>query len=127
MANILGGMKENGVRRLIVLGAAGVFLDGIANQSWVNRLGFRIVRSTLLKYPFLDQASQERRLQLSEVDFTIVRPTRLTNRPRSGRYRISADRLPPAAKAIPRADVAEFMLKQLNDDRFIRRGVYIAR
>ena len=127
-ANMLAGMKGHGVRRLIVLGAAGAGLRALdSNQSALTRVAFAIVARTLLRHPFQDQEAQERRLQASEVDYTIVRPPRLTNGPYTGRYRIEADTLPPAAKSTARADVADFMLKQLSDGRFVRRGVYIAR
>lgn len=126
-ACILAGMKRNGVRRLIVLGAAGVADDAGKYQSFISRLVINVIRRTVLKYPFQDQAAQERRLQVSEVDYTIVRPPRLTHGAFTGRYRIEADALPPASKSIARADIADFMLKQLYDERFVRRGVYIAR
>src|SRR5665213_977421 len=124
-ANILAAMKKGGVRRVIVLGAAGVAPDAMKHQNQVNRFVLEIVRHTLLKYPFLDQAAQERRLQASEADYTIVRPPRLTNGPYTGKYRVEADALPRAAKSIARADVADFMLKQLSDRNFLRSGVYM--
>jgi putative NADH-flavin reductase len=86
-----------------------------------------ILGKTFLKYPFEDQAAQERQLEASDVDYTIVRPPRLTNGPRTGQYRVEVDGLPRAQKSIARADVADFMLKQISDPQFLRRGVYIAR
>ena len=126
-ANILDGMKNSGVRRLIVLGAQGAAEDSDINQSVAYRLVFAVLMRTLLKRPFEDQRAQERRLQASDIDYTVVRPPRLTNGPYTGRYRIDVDTLPRAAKSTARADVADFMLKQIKDERFLRRGVYIAR
>lgn len=127
-ANIIAAMDRNSVRRLIVLGAAGTLPSGLnQNQSAFTRIGFALVLRTLLKNPFDDQRAQERRLQASDLDYTIVRPPRLTNRPYTGQYRIEPDTLPPMAKSTARADVADFMLKQLHDRTFLRRGVYIAR
>ncbi len=126
-ANILSGMKQHGLRRVIILGAAGAAPGADKYMSHANRFVLEIIRHTLLKYPFLDQAAQEHRLKTSELDYTIVRPPRLTNGPYTGRYRIEADGLPKGAKSIARADVADFMLKQLDDQRFLRSGVYVAR
>ncbi len=126
-ANILAGMKKSGVRRIIVLGAAGAIYGVDKNMNWMEKLVLKIIRNTILKYPFLDQTAQEDRFKVSDVDYTIVRPPRLTNDPYTGKYRMEADSLPRAAKSIPRADVADCMLKQLNDERFIRRGIYVAR
>lgn len=126
IANILAGMQKSGVRRIIVLGAAGAGGDAGKYANRVDRLVLKILVHTLLKYPFLDQEAQERRLQTSDVDYTIVRPPRLTNGPYTGQYRVEADGLPRAGKSIARADVADFMLKQLDDRRFVHRGVYVA-
>lgn len=125
--NILAGMKKNSVRRLIVLGAAGAVPASMADQSWVNRLALPIISHTVLKYPFQDQAAQEEHLRDSDSDYTIVRPPRLTNSPGSELYRVEADHLPARAKSTPRADIADFMLKQLDDKRYLHRGVYVAR
>lgn len=127
IANILAGMKKNGVRRIVVLGAAGAVGNALKYQSLATRFGFAIVVHAILKYPFLDQKMQELRLEASDLDYTIVRPPRLTDGPYTGRYRVEADSLPKAAKSTSRADVAEFMLKQLGDRTFLRRGVYVAR
>jgi putative NADH-flavin reductase len=127
IANILAGMQKSGVRRVIVLGAAGAGGDAGKYANGIERLVLKILTHTLLKYPFLDQEAQERRLEESDADYTVVRPPRLTNGQYTGRYRVEADGLPRAAKSIARADVADFMLKQLSDQRFMRRGVYLAR
>lgn len=126
-ANILAGMKAGAVRRIIVLGAAGAGEAAGKYASAMQKVLLGFLRSTLLKYPFLDQEAQEHRLWASDANYTIVRPPRLTNSPRTGQYRIEADGLPQHAKSIARADVAQFMLRQLEDERFVRRGVYIAR
>ena len=127
MVNILGGMKKAGVRRLVVLGAAGARYDAEKLQTRRTKFFFSILRRTLLKYPFEDQEAQEQRLEASDVDYTIVRPPRLTNGPHTGRYRVEEDGLPKAQKSIARADVADFMLRQISDPRSLRRGIYIAR
>jgi uncharacterized protein YbjT (DUF2867 family) len=73
-----------------------------------------------------DQRAQERLLAASDLDYTIVRPPRLTDNPPTGKYRVLPDALPSSSRRISRADVADFMLQQLTDPRFHRRGVYLA-
>lgn len=124
--NILRAMKNHGVRRLVVLGAAGASLGAGKYQSKLENVVLTILRHTLLKYPFLDQAAQERHIEASDVDYTIVRPPILTNGPYSGKYRVQMDGLPRGGSRIARADVADFMLRQLADSAFIRRTPYIA-
>ena len=124
--NILAGMAAHGVSRIIVLGAAGIHPEAMKNQGWVTRTGSRFVLSTLLKEPFRSQRAQEQLLGASQTQFTIVRPPFLVDKPLTERYRVQEDGLPPGGTKIPRADVADFMIRQLTDKTWIRKGPYIA-
>ena len=124
--NILAGMATHGVSRIIVLGAAGIDPEAMKNQRALRRLALRFLVATLLKEPFRAQRAQEGMLEASPTAYTIVRPPFLLNRPLTGRYRVQEDGLPPRGTSIPRADVADFMLRQLTDTGWIRKGPYIA-
>jgi putative NADH-flavin reductase len=123
--NILEGMRQEYVNRLIVLGAAGVHPAYGKYQNALTTMGLWVAKKTVLKHPFIDQATQERLLAASDVDYTIVRAPRLMDGPFTGTYRVLPDALPPGALRINRADVADFMLLQLTDPRFHRQGPYI--
>jgi putative NADH-flavin reductase len=123
---ILEGMHAHGVRRLIVLGAAGALHDANRRQTLGRRIFFRIFASTMLRYPMADSAAQERRIESSDVEYTVVHPPRLLDTPRTGQYRVETDGLPPGGFQISRGDVAEFMLKQLTDRTYVRGGPYLA-
>jgi putative NADH-flavin reductase len=123
--NILEGMRQEYVNRLIVLGAAGGHRDWGKYQNALTTLALWTAKKTALKYPFIDQAVQERLILASDVDYTIVRAPRLMDGPFTGTYRVLPDALPPGALRINRADVADFMLLQLTDPRFHRQGPYI--
>jgi putative NADH-flavin reductase len=125
LPNILEGMRQHGVTRLIVLGAAGAQPDYGRYQNALTRIAFGVAKGTLLRNPFADQRAQERILASSEADYTIVRPPRLTDGPFTGKYRVLPDALPTGALSVARADVADFMLLQLTDPRFHRQGPYI--
>ena len=123
--NILEGMRQEYVTRLIVLGAAGAHPDYGKYQNALTNIALWMAKKTVLKHPFLDQQEQERMLAASEVDYTIVRAPRLLDGPLTGKYRVLPDALPPGALSVSRADVADFMLLQLTDPRFRRQGPYI--
>jgi putative NADH-flavin reductase len=123
--NILEGMRQEYVNRLIVLGAAGAGPGWGKYQNALTTMALWTAKKTVLKHPFIDQAAQERLLAASEVDYTIVRAPRLMDGPFTGTYRVLPDALPPGALRINRADVADFMLQQLTDPRFHRQGPYI--
>ena len=125
MPHILEGMRQEYVNRLIVLGAAGAHKDYGRYQNALTTLVWWTAKKTALKYPFIDQAAQERLIAASDLDYTIVRAPRLMDGPFTGKYRVLPDALPPGALRINRADVADFMLQQLTDPRFHRQGPYI--
>ena len=53
-----------------------------------------------------------------------MRPSTLTDNPASGRYILGIDRIPKGWR-IPREDVAEFTLDQLDDDHYLKRAIAI--
>lgn len=126
MRNILAGMTVHGVNRIIVLGASGANQGAVLHQGVATRLFLKLVENTVLREPFRSQQNQERLLEASKVQYTIVLPPRLLNRPAIGHYRVQQDGLPPGGLTIPRADVAEFMVRQLTDTTWIRKAPYVA-
>ena len=124
--NILAGMKAHGVQRIIVLGASGSIPGAGHHQGVATRLFLSLVETTLLREPFRSQRDQERLLEAGEAQYTVVRPPRLLNHPAIGHYRVQQDGLPPRGLTIPRADVADFMLRQLTDATWIRKAPYVA-
>jgi putative NADH-flavin reductase len=121
--NIVQAMEKHGVKRLICESSLGV-----ADSK--GRLGIfynLILVPLLLRGIFADKAAQEQVIQASTLDWVIVRPTSLTNGPRTGVYRSGMDIghwFRPTT--ISRADVADFMLKQLNDDTYLRKTPGVA-
>lgn len=124
--NILAGMDEHYIHRIIVLGAAGAKYPADKYQTGWYKLIFALAKGTFLRHAFRDQATQERLLEESGMDFTIVRPPRLNNKSDAAEVRALPDGLPSGGTQISRADVADFMLQQLTDPRFHRLGVYIS-
>lgn len=109
-ANIVRAMTEAGVRRLIVLSNYGVLSEGsrhplTALLAWAVRLA---IRDTLA-----DHRLALEYLRRSSLDWIAIRPMTLTNGPHTGIYRVAPNGLPSGGTRIARADVADFMLKQL--------------
>jgi putative NADH-flavin reductase len=123
---IISGMHFHMVDRIVTVGAAGALYPAGKYQPPIVTVLFGIARATLLRHPMADQRAQERLLAASDLDYTIVRPPRLTDDRATGTYRVLPDALPSSSRRISRADVADFMLQQLTDPRFHRRGVYLA-
>ncbi len=125
MQQTVSGPKP--VRRIIVLGSAGALPTSLDKQpAWRRWIVQNILYSTLLKWPIASQISQWNDLAHSGLDWTMVMPPMLTNAPARGTYRIDADALPRNGSRISRHDVANFMMQQITDSQWIRKGVYIA-
>jgi putative NADH-flavin reductase len=74
----------------------------------------------LLRGIFADKKAQEAVIQHSQLDWVIVRPAKLTNGPRMGAYRSGFSSTDTTIEGqISRADVADFMLKQLISCAFL--------
>jgi putative NADH-flavin reductase len=129
---IIGAMQETlsqpkSVHRIIVLGSAGALAASLDKQpAWRRWIVQNIVYNTFLKWPVASQISQWNNLSHSNLDWTMVMPPMLTNAPGRGTYRIDGDALPPNGSRISRADVADFMMQQIDNPQWIKRGVYIS-
>lgn len=123
MRNILRAMQACDVPRLICETALGlgnsVFRMGI--------LGTFFVLPLVLPFYFWDKARQEDLIMASDRDWTIVRPGILTSGAARRKYRHGpkvGNYFWPASSS--RADVADFMLKQLKDDTYMGMAPGIA-
>jgi uncharacterized protein YbjT (DUF2867 family) len=121
-ANILRAMKSCGVPRLVCESSLGV-------GNSVGRLGLLytfFVVPLLLPFIFYDKVRQEKLIEESDTDWVIVRPAVLTNAPARGKYRHGRSVGNYLwTNRIARADVADFMLKQLTDDDYIGSAVAV--
>ena len=87
----------------------------------VQTLGVDIApRSIFERTTLNDKDVQEWIIGSSELDWTIVRPGLLTNRPATGRYRILTAAEDWTFGLISRADVADFIVRQIDDRKLIR-------
>ena len=114
---IVRAMEKIGVRRLVSLSTLG------AGDSWnMLPLKYKILFSTLLRKAFAAHEVQENYINESQLDWTIVRPGEFTDGERTGEYRHGFPITDKTIKAkISRADVADFMLKQLTEDTYLRK------
>ena len=111
-AGLIGGMDRAGVRRLVTVSAAGAFIAGDPDMGWL----IKAILPRVLAAQFADVRAMEAAIRASDLDWTLVRASRLTNRPGAGRYRVRADYPPAGGGKIARADVAHFMALAVTQD-----------
>lgn len=81
----------------------------------------KIFLPLLLRTMYEDKDRQEALLQSTDLQWVVVRPGFLTNGPLTGRYRAITNLQGVTAGKISRADVAHFMLGQLEKMTFLRQ------
>ena len=109
-------LREGGVRRVQLVSAAFLFRR-------VGMLG-ALLKPTLFRFMAPDMADMERELMQDDLEWTVIRPPRLTNGPPTRRYRVADGELP--GHVISRADVAEFMIKEAEAPAHLRKIVGLA-
>jgi len=114
-AHIIDAMQRLGPRRLVAVTSLGV-----GDSAEQIPLLFRVVMNLTMKRIFQAKEAQERLIRDSGLDWTIVRPGGLTDGPRTGSYRSGTGKDIKATR-ISRADVAEFVLAQLDDPAYLHR------
>jgi putative NADH-flavin reductase len=124
---IVQAMQAEGVRRIVALGSAGALEDSLKNQAaWRRWIVQNIVYNTFLKWAVASQVSQWKTLAASGLEFTMVMPPMLTDGKARGKFRVDGEALPRGGRQIARADVADFMVAQIEGKDWVGKGVYVA-
>ncbi len=87
---------------------------------------FSKVAKTVFGKGYADLAVMEDMLRGSGLDWTVIRPPRLTDKPLTGRYRTAFGQNLRGGWSVPRAHVAHLMLRALGQPDTIRQTVGIA-
>ena len=118
--NIVAAMKEHGLRRFVCQTAWGVG-ESRQNPGFAGAFFMNVLVPPLLRDEYADKEAQERIVGESDLEWVIVRPMLLTNGPWTNDYRANVDLKPGRHPYIARADVADFLLRQLTDDTFLHQ------
>ncbi|HEY6405977.1 MAG TPA: SDR family oxidoreductase [Ktedonobacteraceae bacterium] len=121
--HILTAMQQQGVQRLICLTGAGV-ADPHDRPRLVNHL-FTTALKLLAADVLADSEQQYAAIRHSSLDWTVVRVPRLINGPHTGQYRVGWVGV-GTGTVIRRTDVADFLLRQLTDETYLRQAPMIS-
>lgn len=116
--NIVMAMKKYGVRRLVSLTGAGV--DAPEDQPKLVNHIIKFALKTLAGAVLQDALGHVDVIKSSDLDWIIVRGPMLTEGPRTNNYRVGWVGVNTSAR-ISRADLADFMLKQVTDNTYLRK------
>jgi putative NADH-flavin reductase len=121
--NIIAAMNAAGVRRLVGISASAIYIDryDLPLLWFAKRIVQRILRKS-----YDDLRAMEREVRRSNLDWSIVVPPRLTDKPLTARYRSAMGHNVPSGFTVARADVAHCMLRILGDPPTFRELVFVA-
>ncbi|MEU3980569.1 SDR family oxidoreductase [Streptomyces sp. NPDC026672] len=133
---IVAAMRATGVKRLVVVSAAPISTvpspgrptppkhdpgDGF----FMRHLGSHVARAMFSAH-YADLALMEDILRGSNLDWTVSRPPRLTDKPLTGVYRTAFGQNLRGGTTVSRADVAHHMLRVLDQPETIKQTIGIA-
>lgn len=115
--NIIKAMSNYGIKRLVCMTGIGAGDSRGHGRSIFSNFIYPV----LLGRIYEDKNRQEKEVMASNLDWIIVRPTEFTNDSSSGDYRIITKLDGKRAETISRADVADFLVKQVDSDRYLHQ------
>lgn len=121
-ASVVRAMEQTGVDRLLVQSSLGA-----GDSGELMPAPLRLLMKGVLAAPLADHNEQEAAIIGSSLAWTIVRPTGLTNRPATGKWRaLQVGKQGRLGGSIPRDDLAAYLLQALGDDSLIGAAVGIS-
>ena len=120
--SVVEAMKGEGVRRLMVQSSLGAGDSGSQMPA-----PLRLAMKVALAKPLADHNEQEAAVQNSGLDWTIVRPTGLTDKEPAGSWQaLQTSQEGTLRGSIPRADLAACMLELLEDPASVGKAVGVS-
>lgn len=111
MRNVLTAAHAQGVRRVVLMSAAGAG-DSLGDMPWIMRW---LVRKTNLSHTYRDHDEQEALLMASGLEWTILRPVGLHDGAPRGALVFSVHQQPKSGMRIARRSVARQLVACLDD------------
>ncbi|AFU04859.1 NAD(P)-dependent oxidoreductase [Nocardia brasiliensis] len=118
---LVSAMRETDVHRLIAITSSGVRRDDPNHPLW-----YRLVAKTLMRELYGDMRLMETIIRDSGLDWTFVRPARLTDDPPTGTCRVQDGENPSGGWQLSLTDLARFIAAELDAPQWIRRTPTLA-
>ncbi len=118
---IVAAMRAAGARRLVCV-SSWVVRESRRHAGLIGNLIVPLFPGRL----YADRERQEQVVRESDLDWIIVRPARLVDRPARGAYHSGTHIRVRAVTGIARADVAAFVVRQVSDDTYLRQAMSVS-
>lgn len=120
LRNIIAAMNEEGVRRFVLT----LTISAKDPKDRFDLKSFVLVTivKALLHRAYHDVISAAEVVRCSDLDWTILRVSMPTDKPRTGKVRVGYLGRGELGLSVSRADLAEFMLSQIGDTKYLRQS-----
>jgi putative NADH-flavin reductase len=113
--NIITAMRKENVNRIICLSAGAVIVP--PKSSFILKFVTKNILQRLFKYMYADMLRMEKILSESDLNWTVIRPPRLINTKRTCKYRTAVNEYISNPSKISRADLADYIVNHLTDEK----------
>jgi putative NADH-flavin reductase len=121
--HLVPAMQDEGARRLVTLVGAGV--PDERDEGSLGRTLMRGLMKLVARHVLEDAERHAEIVRSSDLEWSLVRPPRLTDGPKQGEYRTGYLQL-GGTNTISRADLADFMLTLATDGRYVREAPMVS-
>jgi uncharacterized protein YbjT (DUF2867 family) len=118
---LVKAMESRNVRRLVCITGLGAG-DSRGHGGFVFDT---LILPLLLRKVYQDKNRQEEAVRASKLDWVLVRPVVLNDKPARGTVRAQTDLSGIRGGTVARSDVAKFVVQQLTEDTWLRRAPLI--
>jgi len=122
--NILRAMQKVDMDRIICLSAGAVEID--PDAFFLKRFVIKNILQRIFKYSYADMLLMETILRESDLNWTVIRPPRLLNGDKTGKYRTGINEFIPHMSSLTRSDLADYILHHLEDEKTFKSKVEIS-
>ena len=122
--NIISAMNEAQVKRIVCISAGALYTN--EEMGFFIRLLTKLVLQRILRNIYSDMRLMEAEIETSALDWTIIRPPMLKNKPPTGKYRVAVNSHIRRPFSISRADLAQYMLSIIENPQTYKAKVEVA-
>jgi len=124
VTNIITAMQKLNLDRIICLSAGAVVVP--PNASFIMKFIIKNILQRLFKYSYADMLKMETYLINSATNWTVIRPPRLLNGDKTGKYRTVINGFLTGMSSLTRSDLAHYILHHLDDEKTYKSKVEIS-
>lgn len=123
-ANLLHAMDKAGVTRAFFISASALEISPVL--PFYVRFAAKYILQRLLKNMYADLRIMEQLVKASNINWTIMRPPRLTDDAATGQYRVAINHFLKNGLSISRADVAHYMINNIDNQESYNATIEMA-